>query len=301
MSEILDPDVFRAVMEDLQVGVYFTDRQRRIIFWNSGAERITGYLRQEVVGRCCRDNILLHCDHKQVVVCATCCPLGEALADGKSREASLFLRHKTGHRVPIRVQTLPIRNAAGVIVGAAECFQRQRFVPQPERRDLAGGALYSLNGIPEYGFMISELRMRLARLEEGGLAFGVLCLKVDRLEDLRISRGQEACESVLHVIANTLQNTIRPGDCLGVWSEGRLMLVLASDSPEGLTRAGQRLRALVSCSSVVWWGDPVPVTLSVGATLAVPGDNIESITRRAEHALQNCADQGGNRVTVLGA
>src|ERR1019366_477639 len=91
MSEILEPDVFRRGMEELPVGIYFPDRNRRILFWNSGAERITGYLRQEVVGRCCRDNILLDCDHKQVVVCGSCCPLREALADGKAREASLFL------------------------------------------------------------------------------------------------------------------------------------------------------------------------------------------------------------------
>ena len=60
MSDLLHPDVFREVLEELQVGVYFTDLQRRIVFWNSGAERISGYLRQEVLGRNCRDNILVH-------------------------------------------------------------------------------------------------------------------------------------------------------------------------------------------------------------------------------------------------
>src|SRR6201996_7515146 len=135
MSAILEAEVFRRVVEEMQVGVYFTDRTRKIVFWNSGAERITGFLSQEVVGRCCRDEILMHCDHKEMVVCATGCPLAEALADGKPREASLFLRHKTGHRIPIRIHTMPIRDGAGAIIGAAETFQRQRYVPQPERRE----------------------------------------------------------------------------------------------------------------------------------------------------------------------
>jgi PAS domain S-box-containing protein len=250
MSEILEPDVFRRVMEELPVGIYFTDRNRRILFWNSGAERITGYLRQEVVGRCCRDNILLDCDHKQVVVCGSCCPLREALADEKAREASLFLRHKTGHRVPIRIHTLPLRGHTGAIIGAAECFQRQRLVPYPERRENAGN--YTLTGIAEYGFMLSELRMRLARLCEGGAPFGILCVEVDHFDDFRMTRGQEACETVLHVVANTLQNAIRPGDCLGARSEGRLLVVLAATASETVNRAGDRLRALVSCSSVEW-------------------------------------------------
>ena len=299
MSELLDADVFRRVMEELQVGVYFTDRNRRIVFWNAGAERITGYLSQEVIGRCCRDNILLHCDHKQMVVCASCCPLAESIADGKPRESSLFLRHKTGHRVPIRIHTMPIRNAAGAIIGAAECFQRQRYVPHPERRDSASCSPYALSGIPEYGFMISELRLRLARLSEGGTAFGVLCMAVDHFEDLRINRGHEACETILHVIANTLQNTIRPGDCLGSWSEGKLMLLLVSNAPDAVARAGERLRALVSCSSVVWWGDPVPVTISGGGTLAGDGDGIDSVLQRATRALEMSVAGGGNRISVV--
>jgi diguanylate cyclase (GGDEF)-like protein/PAS domain S-box-containing protein len=279
--------------------VYFTDRNRRIVFWNSGAERITGYLRQEVVGRCCRDNILMHCDHQQIVVCGTCCPLAESIADGHPREASLFLQHKTGHRVPIRIHTMPIRNASGAIIGAAESFQRQRYLPHPERRDNPQISPYAITGIPEYSFMISELRLRLARLAEGGVSFGALCLQIDHLEELRVNRGHEACETVLHVIANTLQNTIRPGDCLGAWSAGRLLLLLASPTSDSIAHAGERFRGLVSCSSVVWWGDPVPVTISGGGTLANSGDSIESIVRRAERALENSVTLGGNRVTVL--
>ncbi len=297
MSDLLDPDVFRRVMEELQVGVYFTDRSRRIVFWNTGAERITGYLGHEVVGRCCRDNILLHCDHKQVVVCGNCCPLAEAIADGKPREASLFLRHKSGHRIPIRIHTLPIRDAQGAVIGAAECFQRQRYLPYPERRESSGS--YSFDGIPEYSFMLSEIRSRLARLNEGGPAFGVLCMQVDRFEEMRTHRGHEACEAVLHVIANTLKNTIRPGDCMGSWSEGRLLLVLASPAPEAITRAGERLRALVSCSSVIWWGDPIPVSISGGGTLARAGDTVDAVAQRMEQALAMSVEQGGDRITSV--
>ena len=298
MSNLLDADVFRRVMEDLQLGVYFTDRQRRIVFWNSGAERISGYLRQEVVGRCCRDNILMHCDHQQTVVCITCCPLAEALADGKPREASLFLRHKTGHRIPVRIHTMPLRDLSGAIIGAAETFQRQRDVPHPERRESPDLARPVISGIPDFGFMMSELRMRLERLNEGGVPFGILCLQVDHFEELRVNRGHEACETVLNVVANTMQNTIRPGDCLGAWSSSRLILVLTAASAESLDRTAERLRGLVSCSNVVWWGDRVPVSVSVGGTMAVGGDGIDVLVRRAEHALDKVLARGSDRVAI---
>jgi PAS domain S-box-containing protein/diguanylate cyclase (GGDEF)-like protein len=299
MSDLLHPDVFRRVVEELQIGVYFTDPDRRIIFWNSGAERITGYLRQEVVGRCCRDNILMHCDHQQVVVCGTVCPLTEALADGKPREASLFLRHKTGHRIPIRIHTMPLRDSSGSIVGAAECFQRHREVPHPDRREVQATASYSYSTVPDYGFLISELRMRLARLSEGGLPFGVLCMEIDHFEELRTNRGHEACEMVLHVIASTVQNTIRAGDFVGRWSPSRLLLVQSASALDSLAHSAERLCGLVSCSSVVWWGDPLPVTSSVGGTLAKPDDSIDIVVRRAERALEVSLALGGDCARVL--
>jgi len=51
MSEALSPTHYRIVLESLPNGVYVVDTERRILFWNDGAEQITGYLRQDVIGR----------------------------------------------------------------------------------------------------------------------------------------------------------------------------------------------------------------------------------------------------------
>ena len=39
------------ILEHLQDGVYALDRERRVIFWNQAAERITGCKAEEVLGR----------------------------------------------------------------------------------------------------------------------------------------------------------------------------------------------------------------------------------------------------------
>lgn len=44
----------------LYEGVYIVDKKRKIVFWNSGAENITGYLVAEVVNAHCYQNILKH-------------------------------------------------------------------------------------------------------------------------------------------------------------------------------------------------------------------------------------------------
>ncbi|MGA2429858.1 MAG: PAS domain S-box protein, partial [Candidatus Acidiferrum sp.] len=58
MAQPGDFDFFRTVLENLQVAVYVVDRDAKILFWNDGAERITGYLRQDVIGRVHQDNFL---------------------------------------------------------------------------------------------------------------------------------------------------------------------------------------------------------------------------------------------------
>jgi PAS domain-containing protein len=41
MAGMLDPEVFQNVLNSFPPGVYLADRERKIVFWNQGAERIT--------------------------------------------------------------------------------------------------------------------------------------------------------------------------------------------------------------------------------------------------------------------
>ncbi len=111
-------EFYRDVFDRLSDGVYFVTPTRQITFWNAAAERITGYQRQEVLGSSCSDGILNHVDETGTNLCLAGCPLAATMEDGKGREASVFLHHKSGHRVPVLVRSAPIRDADSNIVGA---------------------------------------------------------------------------------------------------------------------------------------------------------------------------------------
>jgi PAS domain-containing protein len=51
MPGLHHPNIFRCILENLYIAVYVVGRDGTILFWNRGAERITGYLWQEVIGR----------------------------------------------------------------------------------------------------------------------------------------------------------------------------------------------------------------------------------------------------------
>jgi PAS domain S-box-containing protein len=60
----LDADIFRQIANALSVGVYVVGLDRRIAFWNEAAEKFTGYLSQEVIGRPCHADIRI-AGHKE--------------------------------------------------------------------------------------------------------------------------------------------------------------------------------------------------------------------------------------------
>ena len=104
-------------------GVYIVDTERRIEFWNMGAEKITGYLAEEVVGKFCKDDILNHIDENGTLICTEDCPLTKVIESGQPVEEKIYPLHKSGNRFPTSTHIGPIRNKGGKIIGAIEVFR----------------------------------------------------------------------------------------------------------------------------------------------------------------------------------
>lgn len=47
-----EPGFYKELLDHLSDGVYFVDRERRILYWNEGASRLTGYTAEELLGKC---------------------------------------------------------------------------------------------------------------------------------------------------------------------------------------------------------------------------------------------------------
>jgi PAS domain S-box-containing protein len=53
-----ESDFYKSILDDLYDSVYFVDKDRRITYWNRGAERITGFKGLQVVGKRCADTLM---------------------------------------------------------------------------------------------------------------------------------------------------------------------------------------------------------------------------------------------------
>jgi diguanylate cyclase (GGDEF)-like protein/PAS domain S-box-containing protein len=302
MPELNDPEIYQTVLDNLQTGVYIVDRNRRIRFWNEGAEQITGYLRQDVVGRFLRDHLLTVGDGVKDLDLEQDDPINLAFRDGKPSIVDVSILHKDGYRVPIVLRTNPIRNSRGAVIGAAESFEKNRSASEWTRRQ-AGfadfGCLDSVTGVAAQSFMETHLRENLITFAEHNIPFGILLVQIDQMDQFRASRGPGVVTTILRVVAQSVENCVRPTDLVGCWGANQFIAILLECRESEVSRVGERVRKMIGQAEIEWWGDKFSVTSPVGGAGCRAGDDTELLLARAAASLQESIGKGGNCVTVL--
>jgi len=302
MPELNDPAIYQTVLDGLETGVYIVDRERRIRFWNEGAEKITGYLRQDVVGHFLRDHLLTNSDASKDLDSDLDDPINLALRDGKPSVLNASILHKEGYRFPILLHTSPIRNSHGAVIGVSESFEKNRASTEFMRRRSAladFGCLDITTGVATQGYMETQIRENLTTFVEHRIPFGIFLLQIDNLDQYRASRGPGVIPSILRIIAQTLENCLRPTDILGCWEKYQFLAILTDCKEAEVSVVGERVRRIIGRSEIEWWGDKFSVTSPVGGAGCRAGDSVEALIGRAEASLRESIVSGGNRVTVL--
>ena len=302
MPELNDPEIYRSVLEHLETGVYIVDRNRRVRFWNEGAEQITGFLRQDVVGRFLREHLLAVGDASKALDSDPDDPINLALRDGKSTVVDVSILHKNGYRIPVVLRTNPIRNSHGAVVGVAESFDRNRSASDWTRRQgmyADFGCLDSITGLAAQSFIETQLRENLITFAEHNIPFGILLIQVDHLDQFRTTRGPGVVPTILRVVAQSLENCLRPTDLVGCWGENQFLAILMECRESEVVRVGERVRRMITMAEIEWWGDRFSVTSPLGGAGCRAEDTVDLLVERAAASLQDSIEKGGNCVVVL--
>jgi PAS domain S-box-containing protein len=122
-----DEHRLKLILDNLDLGVFTVNRGGYITSFNSMAETISGYKRQELVGQ----------HHRKITGChepGQSCALAESIETGKSR-ANLHrqLYAKDGRKLPIRASFMALRNEAGETIGGLQTFQDLSLIQQLNR------------------------------------------------------------------------------------------------------------------------------------------------------------------------
>ncbi|MFZ5587783.1 MAG: SpoIIE family protein phosphatase [Thermodesulfobacteriota bacterium] len=136
------------ILDHTNDGIYVVDPDCRILYWNRPAEHITGWKAEEVIGRRCRDDVLVHVDRFGQELCEPGrCPLHRSMAEGRALSAPfvVYAKRKDGERVPVAVSVAPLYGDQGQVIGGVEVFRDEsELIADMERARLA--QLHALSG-----------------------------------------------------------------------------------------------------------------------------------------------------------
>jgi diguanylate cyclase (GGDEF)-like protein/PAS domain S-box-containing protein len=294
-----DNDFFKDILENLYDGVYFVDQQRRITYWNKGAERIAGYRQDEVIGSSCADNLLIHVNDRGELLCKNGCPLAETLRDGQVREAGVFLKHAGGHRIPVLLRVSPIRDESGQIKGAVEVFSDNTAMLEAlEKVDELRQEAYQdpLTGLGNRRFIESAIWRALEVREARSMSPGLLFIDIDNFKSINDSYGHAAGDEVLKMVARTIRHNLRSTDSVGRWGGDEFLVLIPEVQGDRLASIAEKLRHLIEHSRLDQKKGGVHVNVTIGATLARSGDTLETIRKRADEMLYRGKHTGRNVV-----
>jgi diguanylate cyclase (GGDEF)-like protein/PAS domain S-box-containing protein len=290
---------YKELLDNLFDGVYFVDRDRVITYWNKGAERISGYPAAQVIGRSCRDNILNHVTENGVQLCLTNCPLAGTMADGRPREADVYLHHSEGYRLPVTVRASPIFDSEGTIIGAVETFSNNSRLAESRRQiyKLRKAALLDpLTEVANRRFLNLRLHTMLKEYQESSLPFGVMLCDIDGFKSVNDTLGHDVGDRVLCMVARTFQAVVRQTDIVGRWGGDEMVCIFPEVNRAGLLAISEKLRHMVATARLDLEKTSVSVRISGGCTLVRENDSVESIMKRADALMYRSKSSGGNRV-----
>ncbi|CAD7842687.1 MAG: diguanylate cyclase with PAS/PAC sensor [Olavius algarvensis Delta 4 endosymbiont] len=297
----IEQESYEKVIASLHDGLYFVDRDRTIVYWNNAAERISGFTAEEVIGKSCGDSLLTHIDSEGCNLCEKGCPLAKTIADGKPREAEIYMHHKDGHRIPVSVRVSTLTDENGNVTGGIELFtdisnQTANELRVKELEKLA--LLDNLTQLANRNYIEREIQGRFEEKRRLKVPFGILFIDIDHFKQFNDRYGHDVGDEVLKYVASTFIANSRPFDLYGRWGGEEFLGVIRNINRADLETLGNRLRTLIAGSYIMHTDQRLSVTISIGATLVAENDTMDGIIKRADTLLYASKSAGRNCLTM---
>jgi len=211
---------------------------------------------------------------------------------GEVRRYDLRLRTLTGRMIECIDTAYRHEDENGQIVfdGVLEDVTHQREL----ERELARQAQYDdLSGLVNRRHCDARLSAEIERCKRYGQPLSVLMLDIDHFKRVNDEQGHAAGDRLLQEIAGVIRHQVRQTDLAARWGGEEFMVLLPSTHGSGAARLAEKLRhAVAEMARARGQG----ITVSIGCTEHVTGENRDDLLGRVDDALYAAKDGGRNRV-----
>ncbi|MFL6136880.1 MAG: GGDEF domain-containing protein [Frankiaceae bacterium] len=183
---------------------------------------------------------------------------------------------------------------AMVAVETTEATLRERALAHRATHD-------PLTGLPNRAEMYERLAAAQARAGRGNGALALLMLDLDDFKAINDRLGHLCGDHVLVDVARRLRHVVRDGDTVARLGGDEFALICEGLTGRTEVAATARRAAAAIASPMVVDGVPLTVTASIGATVVMPDETVETVASRADRAMYDMKprSKGADRRAVL--
>ncbi len=285
-----------SVFATSQEGILISDADNNIIDVNPAFSRITGYSRDEAMGKNPR---FLSADHQNQVIYKE---MWQSINTKGEWQGELWNQRKTGEVFPELLSIVAVKDEHNQLQHYVGAFSDISALKQHEA-DLDRIAHFDmLTSVPNRRLLRDRLEQAIAHTRRHGKNLAVCYLDLDGFKPINDQFGHEGGDRMLVEIAHRLESMSRGEDTVARLGGDEFVLLWNDIGTESdCMRALERILEKVA-EPMLLDGQPVTVSASIGVTL-YPEDDVDadSLLRHADHAMYTAKQLGKNRYQLFDA
>ena len=289
-------ELLRVTLQSIGDAVITTDAQGRVVWLNPVAERMTGWLSGEAIGRPLAQ--VFHIVNEETRL-PTESPVDLCLAQGKvvGLANHTLLISREGDEFGIEDSAAPIRNDKGVTLGVVLVFH-----DVTEQRRLSGEMSHrakhdALTGLVNRTAFDSRLRHLLHKTHEDRGLHALMYIDLDQFKLVNDACGHAVGDQLLQQVAKLLAEVVRSRDTLARLGGDEFAVLLEHCSADQAQRVAQQICERMDDFRFVHEERRFRIGTSIGL---VPVDNrwanTAAILQAADAACYAAKEAGRNRV-----
>jgi len=126
-----------------------------------------------------------------------------------------------------------------------------------------------------------------------------LIINADDFKKINATFGHTAGDKVLYFLAQTIKGMVRGGDIVYRYGGDQFAVLINRCENDKALSVAEKILHKVEHSHLIYSGQSIELTVSIGATMHRAGDDIDTIIKRTENALSKSKQDGKNRITLV--